>query len=174
MWIRTFVKTGNDFRFHMLFLCSPSSYFGNFKSHPQQPQLSVVSTSNLSLPDQAHWMNYRPKVKSLQKNTSRLWLEIFLWGGLKSQNLKWKELWILGEMKNGSTVQFSSNRHYWEFSKSYFTSWRHSPYKTALQMPATSLGVPRLPALLTTGYRFKVPLRLKILLEQLTEFKNAL
>ena len=32
------------------FLC----YVGSFASHPGQPHLPVVSTSNLSLPDQAH------------------------------------------------------------------------------------------------------------------------
>lgn len=143
-------KGRGDFTFHKLIPYSPSFFhFGNFESHPQQPNLLVVSTSNLGLPDQAHWI-IGPKVNSLRKNTNRLWLEVCLWRGLKSPNLKCRELWILGEIKNGSTVQYNSDINEPELGEILQVLW-HSPYKTTLQRPATSLGIPRLPALWLTG-----------------------
>lgn len=83
--IRTFVKGREAFASHMLTPCSsPLSYFGSFNNHPPQPNLSVVSTSNLGFPGQAHWI-IGFGVNALWEDTNRLWLQFCLQRGLKCQ-----------------------------------------------------------------------------------------
>ena len=144
-----FVKGREAFASHMLTPCSsPLSYFGSFNNHPPQPNLSVVSTSNLGLPDLAHWI-IGFGVNSLWEDANRLWLQFCLQRGLKCQNLKCKELWTLGDRKNGPTEQCNSHADHLQLGQ---MSLVKSPGpKTDLESPAENFEVPRLPILLTNS-----------------------